>query len=287
MSIFDEPKIDCHTHVIDPARFPYCKDIEYKPSGPEVGTAAQLRHVMKTYGVRHSLLVQPNSGYGSDNSCMVDAIAHGEGCFKGIAIVDFDADLATLRRFKSQGVIGAAFNPTFHGNDYYKPAAGLITRLAELDMFLNLQVEHDQLLMFVPWIETIPVRVLIDHCGRPTPEAGLTQPAFAALLRLAATGRVSVKLSGYAKFSQAGYPFEDTWPFVRALVDAFTLDNCLWASDWPYLRAPERQDYGPLPHSPKLCFPVPPTAASCYGTHRHVCSASAANCRYSHNIFLR
>jgi predicted TIM-barrel fold metal-dependent hydrolase len=31
---------------------------------------------------------------------------------------------------------------------------------------------------------------------------------------------------------------------VEALVDAFTLDRCLWASDWPYLRAPSRVDYG-------------------------------------------
>ena len=125
MNIFNEPKIDCHTHVIDPVRFPYGKDIEYKPSGQEIGTAAQLRQVMKTYGVSHSLLVQPNSGYGSDNSCMLDAIAHGDGRFKGIAIIDFDADLATLRKFKSQGIVGAAFNPTFHGIDYYKRSAGL------------------------------------------------------------------------------------------------------------------------------------------------------------------
>ena len=31
MSAFDEPKIDCHAHVFDPARFPYGKDIDYKP----------------------------------------------------------------------------------------------------------------------------------------------------------------------------------------------------------------------------------------------------------------
>ena len=246
MSIFKEPKIDCHTHVIDPTRFPYGKDIEYKPSGPEIGTTAQLHQVMKAYGVSHSLLVQPNSGYGSDNSCMLNAIAHGEGRFKGIAIVDLDTDLATLREFKSQGIVGAAFNPTFHGNDYYKRSAGLIAKLAELDMFLNIQVEHDQMSLFVPWIEDIPIRVLIDHCGRPTPEAGLVQPGFQAMLRLAATKRVSVKLSGYAKFSRLSYPFEDTRPYVRAIIDAFSLDHCMWASDWPYLRAPQRQDYGPL-----------------------------------------
>ena len=255
MSARDEPKIDCHTHVLDPARFPYGKDIEYRPSGQEIGTPQQLHQVMKTYGVRHCLLVQPNSGYGSDNSCLLDTIAHGEGRFKGIAIIDFDADLAALHDLKRQGIVGAAFNPTFHGNAYYKNSAGLIAKLAELDMFLNLQCEHDQLSMFVPWIEAMPVRVLIDHCGRPTPEDGLQQAGFAALLRLAATKRVSVKLSGYSKFSRTGYPFDDCRRFVDAIVGAFTLDHCLWSSDWPFLRAPERQDYGPLVELAEMLFP--------------------------------
>jgi predicted TIM-barrel fold metal-dependent hydrolase len=257
MSIFKAPKIDCHVHVLDPVNFPYGKDIEYKPSGQEIGTPSQLRQVMQTYGVSHALLVQPNSGYGSDNSCMLDTIARGGGRFKGIAIIAFDADLAALHELKAQGIVGAAFNPTFHGIDYYKRSADLIGKLAQLDMFLQIQSEHDQLSMFVPWIEAMPIRVLIDHCGRPTPEAGLDQPGFKALLRLAATQRVSVKLSGYSKFSQVPYPFDDTWPFVRAIVDAFTLDRCLWASDWPYLRAPQRQDYGPLLELAQMLFPDP------------------------------
>jgi predicted TIM-barrel fold metal-dependent hydrolase len=99
------------------------------------------------------------------------------------------------------------------------------------------------------------VNVLIDHAGRPTPPAGLDQPAFAAILRLAKTGRVNVKISGYLKFAKQPYPFEDCWPFVRAIVDAFTLDRCMWASDWPFLRAPERQDYGPLVQLAGRLFP--------------------------------
>lgn len=257
MSVFEEPKIDCHAHVIDPARFPYGRDIAYKPSGQEIGTTAQFLQVLKTYGVRHALLVQPNSGYGGDNSCMLDAIQSHEGVFKGIAITGQDADLAALRSLKDQGIVGIALNPTFHGNDYYARSAGLFEKLAELDMFAQLQVEHDQLRMFVPWIEQIPVRVLIDHCGRPTPQEGLGQAGFKDLLRLADTGRIYVKLSGYAKFAQAPYPFEDTWPFARALVDAFTLEHCMWASDWPYLRATERQDYGPLVQLAELLFPDP------------------------------
>jgi predicted TIM-barrel fold metal-dependent hydrolase len=53
-------------------------------------------------------------------------------------------------------------------------------------------------------------------------------------------------LSGYYKFSRQPHPYEDTWPFIAALVEAFTLDRCVWGSDWPFLRAPERLDYGPL-----------------------------------------
>ena len=133
----------------------------------------------------------------------------------------------------------------------------MFEKLAELDMFVNLQVEHDQLLTFVDWIERIPVRVLIDHCGRPTVTEGLGQPGFKALLQLAATGRVHIKLSGYNKFARTPHPFEDCWPYVRALVEAFTLERCMWASDWPYLKATERQDYGPLVDLAGMLFPDP------------------------------
>jgi predicted TIM-barrel fold metal-dependent hydrolase len=99
------------------------------------------------------------------------------------------------------------------------------------------------------------VRILVDHCGRPTVDAGLGQPGFRALLELGTARRAFVKLSGFVKFSHEPPPHEDTWPFVTALVQAFTLDHCLWASDWPYLRAPVRVDYGVLLHLALTLFP--------------------------------
>ena len=66
------------------------------------------------------------------------------------------------------------------------------------------------------------------------------------LRRIAASGRGFVKLSGYVKFSQAPHPHDDVRPYVDALLDWFTPDGCMWASDWPFLRASERVDYGPL-----------------------------------------
>lgn len=257
MGIFDERKIDCHAHVLDPARFPYAEDTPYRPSGQEIGRADQFVEVLKFYGTDHALLVQPNSGYGGDNSCMLDAIRRYPGIFKGVAIADLDASLAELQALKDQGIVGIAFNPTFYGNDFYARSFTQMEKLAELGMFVQIQVQHDQLLMFEPWIRRIPARVLIDHCGRPTPGQGLAQPGFKTLLGLAETGRVHVKLSGYVKFAETPYPYHNTWPFVRALVEAFGLDRCMWASDWPFLRAPDRQDYGPLLKLVELLFPDP------------------------------
>lgn len=244
--IFEEPKIDCHVHVLDPERFPYRADTHYAPAGQEIGTRAQLESVLDAYGTRHALLVGPNSGYGLDNACMLDAIARGQGRYRGIAVVGNAASVEELTALRRAGVVGVAWNVTHYGLDHYRDAAPLLERLAALDMFVDIQVEHDQLVHMMPLLSTSDVRILVDHCGRPTVEAGVQQRGFKALLDLGATGRAFIKLSGFVKFSREPAPHADAWPFVEALVDAFTLDRCLWASDWPYLRAPARVDYGVL-----------------------------------------
>jgi predicted TIM-barrel fold metal-dependent hydrolase len=246
MNIYDEPKIDCHNHVIDPARFPYAADTAYRPAGQEIGSAQYFLHVLDAYGVRHALVVGPNSGYGTDNRCLLDAIVRSGGRFKGIAVVPNDVEVSVLERLKSAGIVGVAFNTTVHGVAYYSDSDALLAKLAALGLFVQIQVEHDQLVALAPMLKRSGVRILIDHCGRPTPEAGLDQPGFKALLSLARTGRAFVKLSGYEKFSREPYPYTDVEPYVRALIETFTLDACLWASDWPFLKANKRVDYGPL-----------------------------------------
>ena len=245
MTIYAEPKVDCHCHVFDPARFPYGADTFYRPAGQEIATASQLMQVHDAYGVRYGLLVGPNSGYEEDNRCMLDAIARGAGRYKGIAVVPNDIDEASLAALADAGVVGVAFNATHHGVERYL-AGDLLAKLRALDLCVSLQVQHDQLVTLGPFLERAGVRVLVDHCGRPTPEEGLAQPGFRALLRLAQSGRAYVKLSGYAKFSREAHPYRDIRPYVDALLDAFTPARTLWASDWPFLRAPERVDVAPL-----------------------------------------
>ena len=257
MSIFEAPKIDCHVHVLDPARFPYRADTHYAPMGQEIGTPAQLDRVMEAYGTRYALLVGPNSGYGLDNACMLDTIARGQGRYKGVAVVGNDATLHDLETLKRAGVVGVAWNVTFYGVDYYRDAAPLLQKLVALDMFVDIQVEHEQLVSMMPLLTNSGARILVDHCGRPTVDAGVDQPGFRGLLELGKTRRAFVKLSGFVKFSRESAPHEDTWPFVTALIESFTLDHCLWASDWPYLRAPAHVDYGVLLHLALKLSPDP------------------------------
>ena len=115
MSIFEEPKIDGHCHVLDPKRFPYPENIPYKPAGQEMGGAAYYCDLMDSYGVGHALLVGPNSGYGTDNRCLIDAIELGGNRFKGIAVVESSCELSELMELKSKSVVGIAFNVALHG----------------------------------------------------------------------------------------------------------------------------------------------------------------------------
>jgi predicted TIM-barrel fold metal-dependent hydrolase len=246
MTIPAGPKIDCHIHATDPVRFPYADDTPYRPSGQEIAPAAHLIRVLDAFDVSHALIVGTNSGYGTDSRILLDTLKQGNGRFKGVAVVENDVGIAELERLKAAGVVGVAFNVPFYSNGYYRNTAPLLEKLVDLGLFLQVQVEQDQLLPLLPLIEKSNVRLVFDHCGRPSVADGLQQKAFQALLAIGRDRDAWIKLSGYYKFSQGPHPYEDTWPFIMALVDAFTLDRCVWGSDWPFLRAPERLDYGPL-----------------------------------------
>lgn len=246
MNTLHEPTIDCHVHVFDPQRFPYAADAWYLPAPAETGTPDQLGHVLDAHGVQHALLVGPNSGYGLDNRCLLDTLARGAGRYKGIAVVRNDASRDELQALQAAGVVGIAFNVALLGIDFYRDTAPLLERLRELGLWAQVQVQGDQLPALAPLLRDSGARLLFDHCGRPDPGAGIGQAGFAALLQLADTGRACVKLSGHAKFSAQTFPHADTWPLVQALIEAYTPRSLVWASDWPFLRAPARIDYGPL-----------------------------------------
>ncbi|MDD3937105.1 amidohydrolase [Rhodoferax sp.] len=246
MTSLHNPMIDCHVHIFDPDRFPYAPDTWYRPAAGETGTATQLRHVLDAHGVSHALIVGPNSGYGLDNRCLLDALAQGKGRFKGVAVVRNDASRAELQDLQAAGVVGVAMNVALLGVDFYRDTGPLLQHLRDLGLWAQVQVQADDLVALKPLLQDSGAQLLFDHCGRPDPKAGVGQAGFTALLSLAETGRACVKLSSLVKCSTLPYPYPDAWPYVQALLQAYTPQALVWASDWPFLRAPARIDYGPL-----------------------------------------
>ena len=245
VSIYDEPKIDCHNHLLDPAHFGYAPDAWYHPVANEQGTAHQLSDLFDAYGSRHALLVGPNSGYDTDNRCLLDFLERGNGRFKGVAVVDNQhrpqrpGAAAGPRRRRHHDAGLTARRRAF---PRHRRAATRARRTGHVRRRAGRRRPTAR-----DGADSGAVRG--SRSDRPLrtprlPQPDSSQPGFRCLLDLATSGRYFVKISGLVKCSATTYPWEDSWPYVQALLEAFTPDRCMWGSDWPFLRAPERIDYG-------------------------------------------
>jgi predicted TIM-barrel fold metal-dependent hydrolase len=239
------PSADCHFHVIDHTRFPFPGGQGYTPRRDESGTVDELKACMARHGVTHGLAVQP-SGYGFDNAALLDALERGGGRLRGVAVVPADATMTELRRLFAAGVVGVRFNLTDFdaGGLAQEGATRLLERITGLGWFAEVQCAAADFPPVAALAERTGVRLLIDHLGGPDPRQGIDQPGFRALLRMGGTGRAVVKLSGAFRRSRAPYPHVDLDDVVRALLDAFTPQRCVWGSDWPFINWAEKPDYG-------------------------------------------
>jgi len=248
--------VDSHCHVFDTTLFPYAPDAAYKPPPYEAGTAAQLAAVLDAHELSHALLVNPTSGYGYDNRCMLTAIRGSNGRFKGIARVKPGTDERTLAELRDGGVIGLRLDLVTDGVAFlHDPATShLLAQAREMRWLVQVQCERDQLHEAAAALRDARVRLVFDHCGRPDAERGIDQPGFKALTELGREGHF-VKLSGPFRFFNAFAPDARTEPFIAALIEAFTPQRCVWGSDWPFLRIPMRMDYGPVLANLERWFP--------------------------------
>lgn len=76
--------------------------------------------------------------------------------------------------------------------------------------------------------------VVIDHLGLPQWPSPLDSPPFRALpelLELAKYPNVAIKFAGAHSMSQQPYPFDDLWPHLRRIVDAYGSRRLMWGTD--------------------------------------------------------
>jgi predicted TIM-barrel fold metal-dependent hydrolase len=221
---------DSHVHAIGPkARFPLAPGHRYTPQdAPAVALAAMLERL----GLQRVVLVQP-SFYGTDNACMLDAMAKIAGA-RGVAVLAEDTPTQALEALDAQGVRGLRVNIATSGaapvEDVKRRIAGA-ARLCEWHGWhVQVFVPADAIEPLAPFIRTLPVGVVFDHFGLIAP--GTTTGPLAALCRLLESGNVWVKISGAYRIAD-----DPTDTRIDALARALAKANperIVWGSDWPH-----------------------------------------------------
>ena len=219
---------DTHLHIYEPG---YALRAEAShPSQP--GTLAHYREVQKKLGLSRTVIVAP-SGYGADNSCTLEAIGKLGDNSRGVAIVDPAAPDAELERLTKAGMRGIRYHMR-GGVLTWDTMPSMAARVASFGWHVQLQCESSELTRHEAIITKLPCDLVIDHMGRfdaATPE---TDKDWRLLMKLLATGRCWVKLSGPYYGSKSGPPlYADKARIAKALIKAAP-ERMVWASNWPH-----------------------------------------------------
>jgi predicted TIM-barrel fold metal-dependent hydrolase len=249
--------VDCHAHVFD-RNAPFARDPGFVPSPNEMGTARDFLAVLDAHGLSHGVIVG-SMCYGADNTCLLDALDLAAGRLKGIALLEGNEPRDALEAMARRGVLGMRFNVSPHGVGLVQSdgATRLLDEARSLGWLVQINAKNDDYVALLPTIEKLGGKVLVDHCGRPDVAQGTDARGFAAVLEIGRRGLGTIKLSGAYRFSRQSYPHEDTDAFVSQLIDAYGPENCIWGSDWPFVRTASRFDYGPQLAMLRRWFPDP------------------------------
>jgi predicted TIM-barrel fold metal-dependent hydrolase len=224
--------IDSHVHVVDPAAFPAPPGPGYKPAASDIGTAADLRRVLAEHAIDRAVIVQL-SGYGTDNACILDAVARSNGAWRAVVSVGEAFTDAELDSLQTAGAAGVRFNVTNLGPAALTRQSRLLDAMAERGWVAQVQVSAKELETFAPLLERVRAPLLFDHLGLPAVGAGMADRGFQRLLAFGRAGAY-IKLSGAFRVSRCPFPYPELDPFVECLLDAFVPTQRVWGSDWPF-----------------------------------------------------
>ena len=233
---------DTHCHIFGPAaKFPYAEGRSYTPPDAPLEDFQRLQGIL---GLDRAVVVQA-SCQGSDNSAILDAIARGEGRYRGVAMVDDGFTEADFEELDAGGIRGVRIS--FVRNIGGSPDPSRLERTAEkiapLGWHLVLHSNVEDVVEHAAVLSALPVPVVIDHMARVKTADGVEQAPFKQLLELMGGEDIWIKISGAERISAAGPPYADAVPFARALIAAAP-DRILWGTDWPHptLKGPMPND---------------------------------------------
>ncbi len=232
--------VDAHCHVFGPmARFPFSAKAKYLPkdAGPEM-----LFALRDKLGFARNVIVQA-SCHGTDNAATLDAIARSGGRARGVAVVDPAISENDLARLHEGGMRGVRFNFLKRlVDDAPKDRFLALSRRLPEGWHVVIYFEADILEELRPFVDAIPVPIVIDHMGRPDVTQGpdgADMRAFRALL--GSREDIWTKVTCPDRLDPAGPPYDAFVEAVRPLVADYPT-RVLWGTDWPH---PNQQDVLP------------------------------------------
>lgn len=225
------PKLatDCHHHIYD-SRFPVAPQAVLRPGD---ATVDDYRALQRRIGIARHVIVQPST-YGTDNRCLLDALAQFGAEARGVAVVTPDVTDAELRGMQAAGVRGIRFNLAPAGTTTLAMIAPLSGRVAELGWHMQINMASAQILAAEELWRRLPCPVVFDHLAHLPEPAGPDDTAFAMVARLLQAGRAWVKLSGAYMDTRVGPPgYADRTRVAQAFVREAP-ERLVWGSDWPH-----------------------------------------------------
>jgi D-galactarolactone isomerase len=245
---------DCHFHIYED-HYPLAPTATFKP--PHAPVPA-YREVQQALGLTRAVVVQ-GTGYGFDNSCMLNGMAQLGPEARGVAIIRPEIDDAELERLHQAGVRGVRYMMLGGGVLPWDTMEAMSARIAPLGWNINLQLDGRDLPLHRPMLARLASRLVIDHTGKFLEPVAPESQAFQVLLDLLESGRCWVKLSAPYETSREGPPrYEDVGRLARTLARMYP-QRCLWASNWPH------PNQNPVPSSQAmldLLFDWAPDAAT-------------------------
>jgi L-fuconolactonase len=230
---------DTHAHIysLDEIRYPMIENPLRPPPG--TGTIEHLQREMGAAGVQRVVAIHTSTAYRWDNRFLADSARANAPWMAGVCTLNPEdaASPALLREYvANNNVRGMRSVPA--GPDQsqleHPGVDALWTTAEELGivinplLHLNLADELEALLRRHP-----SLRVVLDHCMYPRGKDGLAGETIQLVLRLARYPNLYAKLTWLVDSSDMGDPFTDTYPLLRAVVDAYGLERCVWGSDFP------------------------------------------------------
>jgi 2-pyrone-4,6-dicarboxylate lactonase len=225
---------DSHVHVFESAdRYPRVDKPHY--TLPD-GSLEKLKRMTDVMQLERFVIVQP-SYYGTDNSCMLDALTAAGGRARGVAMVDDNCSDAALRSMHELGVralrLDLFLRSSWPTADIVKYIETWVWRTHAMGWHVQFYTPGWVVRDLLPFLKDLDATFVIDHMGYMLESDGLTNADFDRLLEVIRAGRGWIKLSAPYRLARDGN-FEPLRPKARDIIAAAP-DRVVWGSDWPHI----------------------------------------------------